>query len=76
MGQRTIKASRFKAECLGLLDEVAATGQELVITKHGRPVAKVAPVEDAPPLRGSVRFLVSDEELIAPLGDVWNAEIE
>jgi prevent-host-death family protein len=76
VGQRTIKASRFKAECLGLLDEVAATGQELVITKHGRPVARVAPVEDAPPLRGSVRFLVSDEELIAPLGDVWNAEIE
>ncbi len=47
-----------------------------MITKHGRPVAKVVPVEDAPPLRGSVRFLVSDEELIAPLGDAWNAEIE
>ena len=76
MGQREIGASRFKAECLGLLDEVAATGQELVITKHGRPVARVVPVEDAPSLRGSVKFLVSDEELVAPLGGVWNAEIE
>ncbi len=75
MSQR-VSASRFKAECLGLLDEVAATGQELVITKRGRPVARVAPVAEAPSLRGSVRFLVSDEELIAPLGEVWNAEIE
>ena len=71
-----IGASRFKAECLGLLAEVAETGQELVVTKHGRPVARVTPVEDAPSLRGSVKFLVSDEELIAPLGEVWNAEIE
>lgn len=76
MAQRTIKASQFKAECLGLLDEVAETGQELVITKRGRPVARVAPMEDAPSLRGSVRFLVSDEELIAPLDERWNAETE
>ncbi len=76
MGRKTINASRFKAECLGLLDQVAESGQELVITKRGRPVARVSPVEDAPSLRGSVRFLVSDEELIAPLGEAWNAEIE
>ena len=76
MSNRTISASRFKAECLGLLDEVAETGQELVITKRGRPVARVAAVEHAPSLRGSVKFLVSDEELIAPLGEVWNAEVE
>ncbi len=76
VSRRTIKASQFKAECLGLLDEVAQTGQELVITKRGRPVAKVGPVEDAPSLRGSVRFLVSDEELIAPLGEAWHADTE
>ena len=76
MSPRRINVSRFKAECLGLLTEVAESGQELVITKRGRPVARVTPVEDAPSLRGSVRFLVSDEELIAPLGEVWTAEIE
>ncbi len=76
MAQRTIKASRFKAECLGLLDEVAETGQELVITKRGKPVAKLAPVAEVPSMRGSVTFLVSDEELIAPLGEVWNVEVE
>ena len=47
-----------------------------MITKRGKPVARVTPVEEPPSLRGSVKFLVSGEELIAPLGDVWDAEIE
>lgn len=76
MARRTINASRFKAECLGLLDEVAETGQELVVTKRGRAVARVVPVEEAPSLRGSVRFLIDDEELIGPLGEAWNADTE
>ncbi|MQA73889.1 MAG: type II toxin-antitoxin system prevent-host-death family antitoxin [Solirubrobacterales bacterium] len=76
MTEKTISASKFKAECLGLLDTVAQTGRELVITKRGKPVARVVAVDDPPSLRGSVKFLVSDEELIAPLGETWNTEIE
>lgn len=38
---RTIPASEFKARCRALLDEVAQTGETLVVTKHGRPVAEV-----------------------------------
>jgi antitoxin (DNA-binding transcriptional repressor) of toxin-antitoxin stability system len=38
---REIKASEFKAKCLKLLDEVAATGDVIVVTKHGKPVARV-----------------------------------
>ena len=38
---RTIQASEFKAQCLALMDEVASTGETLVITKHGRPVAEL-----------------------------------
>ena len=34
---RTIKASEFKARCLKLMDEVAENGEEIVITKNGRP---------------------------------------
>ena len=73
MRESTFTASEFKAKCLHLLDEVAASGRSLVITKRGQPVAKVTPV--APPhkpLRGSwrgrikingdiVNFNVSDE---------------
>lgn len=76
MAERTISASKFKAECLGLLDEIAATGEEVVVTKRGKPVARVGPVEPPPSLRGSVTYLISDEELIAPLSDVWNANVE
>ena len=42
---RTIPAGEFKAKCLKLMDEVRDTGEELIITKHGKPVAKLAPVE-------------------------------
>ena len=37
---RMIKASEFKAKCLALMDEVERTGQSLVITKKGKPVAE------------------------------------
>lgn len=40
---RTVKASTFKAQCLRLMDEVAESGMELVITKHGRPVSRLVP---------------------------------
>jgi hypothetical protein len=39
-------------------------------------VARVEAVEEPPSLEGSVVYLVSDEELIAPIDEVWNAEIE
>ena len=45
---RTIEASEFKANCLKLMDEVAASGQAIVITKHGRPVARLAPIRERP----------------------------
>ena len=40
-GPRMIKASEFKAKCLKLMDEVAENGEEIVITKNGKPVAKL-----------------------------------
>lgn len=40
---RTINASEFKAKCLALLDEVAETGEHIVILKRGRAVAEVVP---------------------------------
>jgi prevent-host-death family protein len=73
--ERTISASRFKAQCLALLDEVAETGEAIVVTKRGKPVARVEPVQPPPSLRGSVTYLVSDEELIAPLWENWDPEL-
>jgi prevent-host-death family protein len=73
--ERTISASRFKAQCLALLDEVAASGETIVITKRGKPVARVSPLEPPKSLIGSVTYLVSDEELIAPLWENWDPEL-
>lgn len=69
----TISASRFKARCLALLDEIAEGGGELIVTKRGRPVAKLVPVDGTGSLRGSVTYNVSDEELIEPVDVEWKA---
>jgi prevent-host-death family protein len=42
-GPRSLPAAKFKATCLELMDRVRETGVEYVVTKHGRPVAKLVP---------------------------------
>jgi prevent-host-death family protein len=42
---RTIAAGDFKARCLALMDEVQKTREPITITKRGKPVARVVPVE-------------------------------
>ena len=46
MKARTVPAGEFKAKCLALLDEVAKTGETLVVTKRGKPVARILPPEN------------------------------
>lgn len=57
---RRIAAAEFKATCLELMDRVRETGAEYVITKHGRPVAKLVPVVESArqPLFGSMKGTV------------------
>ena len=79
MNERVIPASRFKATCLALLDQVAETRVELVITKRGRPVAKVVPAEEGNrrrSLKGSVTFLTDREEDLFSTGEAWTADEE
>ena len=45
---RTITASEFEARCLKLIDEVAESGDGVVITKNGKPVAKLSPLTHSP----------------------------
>lgn len=70
----TIPAGEFKARCLQIMDDVAETHSEVVITKYGRPVAKLVPVdEDAPDsfgaMAGSVIYL--DKDLVSPDHQAW-----
>jgi prevent-host-death family protein len=41
---KTIPAGIFKTKCLAIMDEVQAKREPVVVTKHGRPVAKLVPV--------------------------------
>ncbi|MGH2948655.1 MAG: type II toxin-antitoxin system Phd/YefM family antitoxin [Solirubrobacteraceae bacterium] len=70
---RRISATKFKAQCLALLDE-AALGEEIVVTKHGRPVARVIAADQPAKLQDSVTFHVDDDALIEPLDVEWDAD--
>jgi len=61
---RIVPAGEFKARCPALLDRVAETGEDLVVTKRGKPVARLIPVEPTPSLRGSV---VWEGDLVSPI---------
>ena len=42
---KRMPAGEFKTTCLAVMDEVSSTGEPVVVTKHGKPVVKVVPVE-------------------------------
>ena len=64
---KEITATEFKARCLRLLDEVADTGEALIVTKRGRPVVRVEPSSPPLDLSGSVKLLVGADEFVEPL---------
>lgn len=72
--QAIIGAGDFKAKCLKLLDEVAATREPLVITKHGKAVAKLIPMPPETELFGCFAGSVRQEvDIVSPLGNEWEA---
>lgn len=75
---RTIAAGQFKQSCLRLLDEVGVSGEPIVITKRGKPVAQLTPVK--PGRENDWRGAMSDRgeihgDLVAPALDPeeWKA---
>ena len=72
---KTVTASDFKARCLRVLDDVHATRIEVVITKRGKPLARLVPIGPAP---GSLRG--AWKGMLRVRGDIvnvdWSAEFE
>jgi prevent-host-death family protein len=66
-------AGEFKAQCLRVLDDVATSKREVVITKRGRPVAKLVPVAPAGavPIEG---LITHQGDLVSPIDEPWDAE--
>ena len=70
---RQMTAGEFKARCLAVLDEVAASKRPVVITKRGRPVAKVVPLAESEPAP-SKGLIVRQGDLISPIEKTWDGE--
>lgn len=74
---KTIKASEFKAKCLALMDEVARTGERIVVTKNGVPIAELGPVAKAEKPK-DLFGLLKDElfitgDIMSPIDVEWDA---
>ncbi len=74
---KTIPAGEFKARCLMLMDDVRNTREPLLITKRGKPVAKLVPMEDTEGefigrLEGVIRILGDIESPIEP-AEAWES---
>ena len=74
MKSHDIAAAAFKAQCLKLLDDVAATGRPLTITKRGRPVARLVPIPGTQPLFGALKgSVVAQHDIVSPVGERWES---
>ncbi len=70
---KTIGAAKFKEQCLALLDQLDSEG--LVVTKHGKPVARVIPYsENDGDLIGSLRHKIEIRGDIFTTGVRWDAD--
>ncbi len=70
---KSVPAAKFKEQCLALLDQVGPDG--IVITKHGKPVAKLVPIHtDTARLIGSFKNKIKIKGNLLSTGVKWDAE--
>ena len=73
----TMQASEFKAKCLALMDQVARTGQTIVVTKNGKPVAELR-AHRPPPAKSLIGLhkgrIEIRGDIVSPIGArLWEA---
>lgn len=71
-------AGEFKAKCLKVLDDVQRQRKQVIVTKRGKPVAKLVPVNDHPEsligsMRGTMEIL---GDIVSPIDVQWEADAE
>ena len=71
-----ISAGQFKTHCLKLMDQVQIGREEIVITKRGKPVARLVPIENGPSsVFGFLKQSVTvSGDIVAPLEERWEAD--
>ena len=72
--KQTVGVAEFKARCLELLDGVGTRGDELIITKRGKPIAHIGPIRpEVPELKGMYagRMKIVGDIVNFNLADEW-----
>jgi prevent-host-death family protein len=77
-GERRISAAEFKTNCLRLMDDVAKRRVPIIITKRGKPVAKLVPLNEEPidifgRMAGTIRIC---GDIISPIDVEWTGDEE
>ena len=83
--RETIGAGEFKQKCLALIDQVAATGAPIIISKYGKPVARLMPLESPEEIEqrilaalrsGNGGMLVDEATFLAPTAAIagWSSD--
>jgi len=75
---KQMAAGEFKAQCLAVMDQVARSGEAVVITKHGKPVVKLVPAEKQADdifgyMAGKVKIVGDVVGTVTPLED-WESK--
>lgn len=77
MRNKKISVSEFKAKSLGIFERVAKSGESVIVTKRGKPIALVTAYPDTAetPEPGKLRnTLLAEEDLLSPFGEkLWKA---
>jgi prevent-host-death family protein len=73
---KTMPAGKFKDRCLKTLDEVARTRSAVVITKRGRPVAKLVPCAPPAPARDLAGSVLRETGDPFRTGESWDADAD
>jgi prevent-host-death family protein len=71
----TLAAGKFKAQCLALINHVAQSHEPIVVTKHGKPMVKVIPIDSKKdngekPLKNAAIFIGN---IVSPIDEEWEA---
>ena len=72
---KTLAAAKFKAQCLALIDNVAQNHESIIITKYGKPMVKVVPINEKKdlnlkPLKGAATYI---GDIVSPIDEEWEA---
>lgn len=73
---KSMAVSQFKAQALRVLEEIAGSGESVLITKRGKPLARVVPLTEGDRNKPGklAHTLIFEDDIVSPLGEeVWEA---